>query len=102
MAWTKPQEMVQLGRISLVSIFPGSEKSREEGKPLYQKRMWGQRDGSQVRAAETSQTQAVTVAPGPGGQERLLATFTPLKRPQTPIAHLLEKAQHAEQMKERI
>lgn len=58
MAWTKPQEMVQLGRVSLVSIFPGSEKSREEGEPLYQKWMCGQRDGSQARASETSQTQA--------------------------------------------
>lgn len=38
----------------------------------------------------------------PRGQERLLATFTPLKRPQALIAHLVEKAQHAEQMKERI
>lgn len=93
MAWIKPQEMVQLGRVSLVFIFPGSEKSREEGEPLYQKWMCGQRDGSQVRARETSRTQAVTVAPSCGGQERLLATFTPLKRPQASTAHLLEKAQ---------
>lgn len=33
-AWTKPQERVQLGKLSLVSIFPGSKKSREEGEPL--------------------------------------------------------------------
>lgn len=33
-AWTKLQERAQLGRLSLVPIFPGSKKSREEGEPL--------------------------------------------------------------------
>lgn len=33
-AWTKPEERAQLGKLSLVSIFPGSKKSREEGEPL--------------------------------------------------------------------
>lgn len=53
-AWAKPQERPGLGRLSLVSIFPGSKKSGKEGEPLLEGdvgaegwEMWGQRDGSQ-------------------------------------------------------
>ena len=40
------QSRDQLGRLSLVSIFPGSKNSREEGEPLLEVDV-GQRDGSQ-------------------------------------------------------